>query len=83
MSDVAVQTIQVGSRVAATRQISWTLEEFDDYPLVVVRDDEGTVTQIDQPEHRAFIEWDKDRFKRMRKSVHLLPGRSWPIRFLS
>lgn len=79
---VTIQTIQEEDKVVATRQISWTLYEFDDYPLVVSEGDQGTVTRVERDNNRVQIEWDGDSFKRLPKVLYFHPEteEGWPIK---
>jgi len=79
---VTIQAIQEKDRVVATRQISWTLYEFDDCPLVVQKGDQGTVIRVERDNNRIQIEWDKDVFKRLPKALYFHPEteEGWPIK---
>lgn len=61
--------LQLGNRVESTKLHSWTIEEFDDYPLIVESGDRGLVNEILDEEKKVYITWDKDAFRNMRKSL--------------
>lgn len=66
--------------VEATRRISWTLGEFDDYPLVVDPKDRGQVTQIEDHRGAVYVRWNNDPFPKRRKCVLPTGREGWPIR---
>lgn len=75
---------KVGQRVEATQLISYTVEEFDDYPLVLQPGERGTIAKYDPKEKRTWIDWDNDQFKHMAKSVGInKEPNTWPIRIIS
>lgn len=61
--------LQLGNRVEATKLHSWTVEEFDDYPLIVEPGDQGLVSEILDEEESVHITWDKDEFPQKKKSL--------------
>lgn len=74
---------RVGERVEATRTISWTIDEFQDYPLVVQLGDRGIVTEVNHRTKHIWVKWDDDKFKHMRKCLFLEgASESWPIKVL-
>lgn len=67
-----IGTIQIGNRLMALHRISWTLYEFDDYPLVVESGDLATVISVERSQGKIIVEWDKDEFKHLPKSLNLM-----------
>jgi len=67
-----IETIQIGNRLMALRRISWTLYEFDDYPLVIESGDLATVISVERSQGKIIVEWDKDEFKHLPKSLNLM-----------
>jgi len=61
--------LQSGNRVEATKLHSWTVEEFDDYPLIVEPGDQGSVDEILDEEKSVYVTWDKDEFPHKKKSL--------------
>jgi hypothetical protein len=83
MVDSSTALPRVGQRIEAIRMISWTVEEFEDYPLVVQSGNRGTITEVDESQRRVCVEWDDDEFKHMRKCLSLEgTPESWPFRML-
>lgn len=60
---------KVGDRVRARYTLSWTLNHYEDYPLVVEKGELGTITRI--VENLVYIEWDNDMYKKMLKCLDL------------
>jgi len=69
---------QEGDRVEACKLLSWTVEEFEDYPLIVQEGGQGTI--VEMTGDRVYIHWDKDRFKHMPKCIILSHWEVPPIR---
>jgi len=67
-----IGTTQTGDRLMALRRISWTLDEFDDYPLIVESGDWATVISVKHSQGRIIVEWDKDEFKHLPKLLNLM-----------
>jgi len=67
-----IGTIQTGNRLMALHRISWTLYEFDDYPLVVESGDLATIISVERSQGEIIVEWDKDEFKHLPKSLNLI-----------
>lgn len=63
--------VRVGQQIMALRQLSWTLGKFDDYPLVVVSGDKGTIKSLKDEQKKVLVEWDKDEFKNLEKALSL------------
>lgn len=61
--------LQPGNRVEATKLHSWTVEEFDDFPLIVEPGDQGLVDEISDEEKSVRTTWDKDEFPQKKKSL--------------
>ncbi|HEY4475722.1 MAG TPA: hypothetical protein VJB92_03310 [Candidatus Paceibacterota bacterium] len=71
----------IGQRIKAIKQLTWTIGEFEDFPLIVEPGDQGIVVGIDYSNRNIDIEWDKDEQKHLRKCVILdSDQRQWPIR---
>ncbi|HUS60293.1 MAG TPA: hypothetical protein VMX76_02845 [Nevskiaceae bacterium] len=62
-------SLQPKDRVEATKLHSWTVEQFDDYPLIIEPGNQGVVDEILDEEECVYITWDKDKFSHMRKSL--------------
>jgi DNA primase catalytic subunit len=63
--------------------VSWTVGEFQDYPLVVQSGNRGTIVEVDESQRRVCVEWDDDEFKRMKKYLSLEGApESWSIKAL-
>ena len=60
---------KVGDRIVSKQIYSWTVEEFDDFPLIVYPGDVGIVVHIDYDREVIYIEWDKDKFKHISKVI--------------
>lgn len=56
-------------RVEATRSLSWTLGEFDDFPLFIELGDKGTVKKINTEGKTVSLFWDKDGFPQIEKRL--------------
>jgi hypothetical protein len=54
----------------ALRTLSWTIGKFDDYPLIVMPGDKGTIKSTEEATN-IIVEWDKDEFKNLNKAVNL------------
>ena len=67
----SISTIKKGDRLMALRRISWTVEEFDDYPLVVESGDTATVTFVQDGEGKIGVQFDKDEYPEISKSLNL------------
>lgn len=61
--------LQPGNRIEATKLHSWTVEEFDDYSLIVEPGDQGLVGEILDEEESVHVTWDKDEFPQKKKSL--------------
>lgn len=68
-SEIRKPSLGPGDRVEATKFHSWTVEQFDDYPLIVKPGDQGQIDEVLSDEECVYITWDKDGFPHMRKSV--------------
>lgn len=68
--------INEGERVEATRSFSWTLYEFDDFPLFVEPGDKGTVKKVNTKEKTVSLFWDKDEFPQIEKGLTFEEARS-------
>lgn len=67
-----ISKVKIGQRIMALRQLSWTIEKFEDYPLVVTSGDQGIIKKIGNNSNPWIqVEWDKDEFKKIAKSVNL------------
>lgn len=64
----------VGARIEATRMISYTLDEFEDNPLVLQPGDQGTIVSVDAKKGIADVEWDSDSRKDIKKAVSVNHG---------
>jgi len=62
-------SLQPKDRVKATKLHSWTLDQFDDYPLIIKPGDQGVVNEILDEKECIYVTWDKDEFSNMRKSL--------------
>jgi hypothetical protein len=67
-----------GDRVEACMDLTWTLDEFEDSPLVLKKGAIGTLIEIRG--HFAYVEWDEDQNKQFRKCLSLLNKEELPIR---
>lgn len=63
-------SFQVGDRIEACESMSWTIDEHEDYPLIVQQGDCGTIFQI--TDEVLYIDWNKDRFKHIPRRINLL-----------
>jgi hypothetical protein len=63
-------SFQIGDRIEACQLISWTLDEYEDHPLIVQQGDRGLICQITN--EVIYIDWDKDQFKRIPRCINLL-----------
>jgi len=66
-----IESLAVGQRLMAINRISWTVDEFEDYPLIIESGDEGVVKIIYKDDGVIQVEWDKDSFKRRPKTLNL------------
>lgn len=71
-------SFQVGDRVEACQLLSWTVDEFEDFPLIVQEGERGKITGIES--EIVYIDWDKDRFKHMPKCINLSLRTSLPVK---
>lgn len=63
-------SFQVGDRVEACELMSWTIDEHEDYPLIVQQGDRGILFQISG--EVLYIRWDKDQIKHIPRCINLL-----------
>ena len=71
---------QAGDRIIARQLLSWTLYEFDDYPLVVQRGERGTIDRVERDGEDIWIVWDKDQHKEIPKGITLSNWKLPPIK---
>ena len=64
-----IKNFKIGDHLLAKQMHSWTLDEFDDYPLVVYPNDRGVVVDIDYKQELIYVKWEKDEFSRMKKAM--------------
>ncbi len=64
-----VEDFSMGDIVKAKSLYSWTLHEFDDFPLVVNPGDIGVIVDIDHRKNIICVEWEKDAFKKIKKTI--------------
>jgi len=69
-------SISEGERFEATRSFSWTLYEFDDFPLSIESGDKGIATKIDRQREIVLMLWDKDEFPQIEKGLTFDEARS-------
>ncbi len=62
-------SLEPGDEVEATKLLSWTVEQFDDYPLIVEPGDRGVIDEIVDEEEYVYVTWENDKFSHMRKSM--------------
>jgi len=58
-----------GDRVINIEAMEWTLDEFEDQPLIILPGDKGTIIKIDFETHSIEILWDKDTTPKMKKTI--------------
>jgi len=64
----------VGDRIEATSLISYTLDEFEDNPLIVESGGQGTVTTVDEASGVILVDWDNDQSKNIKKAINVYLG---------
>ena len=67
----------------ALRCLSWTIGKFDDYPLIIKSGNLATITSVNYKEGRVIVEWDKDEFKYLSKTLNLISGEKFSCMLLS
>lgn len=61
---------EVGRKIEATKLISYTLDEFEDNPLVLQPGDQGTVTLVNPEKNAIEVEWNNDPNKHLKKAIY-------------
>ncbi len=64
----------VGSRIEAMKMISYTLDEFEDNPLIIEAGGQGTVTSVDEASGVILVDWDNDQSKDLKKAIYVNLG---------
>lgn len=60
---------KVGDRVMTTHTHEWTIDECQDYPLIVSSGDMATIVDIDINAQQVELLWDKDTCPRLKKFI--------------
>lgn len=72
---------EVGQRIEAVELLSWTLDEFEDQPLVIYPGGQGTVSKVFHEEKAVRIVWDEDQHQAVHKLLTLVKEPdNWPIK---
>ena len=59
----------VGEKVQSTKLFSWTVDEFEDFPLVVEPGQTGIVKEILDKHKIIYVAWDNDEYPERIKSL--------------
>jgi len=58
-----------GDRVMTTESHEWTIDECQDYPLIVSSGDMATIVEININAQQIELLWDKDTCPRLKKII--------------